>query len=268
MPSSASRLKSLKAQSTSRTPKPVEDAQREPVGAGVGRADERIGALRSGSRRRRPGLSDLAIAIEAGGQVGNPELAVAVGERDQVVACGAKPAAHGRAITLVDLVMNDPDARRRLAASRRRSRGVRVAAAIVDADDLELVGELGQLLQRLGDKCLDVLGFVMCRRRRRKVRRRVRAQLLRALRQDWLGLRLTAALMACCGLMIEVDPFGPITEAPADPPPPAVASGRTAPRRPAGRWAAERGTRDACPRSPPQPVRHRQGSGRGSSGRR
>ena len=36
-----------------------------------------------------------------------------------------------------------------------------VAAAVVDGDDLELVGQRGQHLERLGDDRLDVLGLVV-----------------------------------------------------------------------------------------------------------
>ena len=72
----------------------------------------------------------------------------------------AQAAAHGRAVALVGFVMNNPDARVRGRQSVRDP-GRRVAAAVVDGDDLELVGERGQHFERLGDERLDVLGFVV-----------------------------------------------------------------------------------------------------------
>ena len=138
---------------------PVEDVQREAVGTRVGGADERIGALEAVAGDD-VGSSGRGHAIEQPGQVGDPELAVAVGEGDEVVARGAQAAAHGRAIALVDLVVHDADVWiRRSQAFGNLQRGV--AAAVVDGNDLELVRERRQLLERLGDERLDVLGLVV-----------------------------------------------------------------------------------------------------------
>ena len=101
------------------------------------------------------------MALQQPAEVGEPELAVAVGERDQVVTGGAEAAPERRAVALVDLVVDDPHDVGMGFGEPVRQLGGPVATAVVDRDDLEGLGERRQDLQRLGDEGLDVLRLVV-----------------------------------------------------------------------------------------------------------
>ena len=103
---------------------PEEDPVGEPVGPRVERPDERVGALdpEADDDVGRVGLG------QAGGQpaeVGDLELAVAVGEGDELVAGGPEPGAERRAVAEVGRVVDDPDdVRVARPPARRRCAGV------------------------------------------------------------------------------------------------------------------------------------------------
>ena len=130
---------------------------RKPVEPRVDRADERVGSADAGSRRRRRAGRPRSMPRREPAEVLHPELAVAVGEGDELVAGGARSrtgaprrspgwSGGGRP-------GRRPDAS---AASRSAMRRRRVARAVVDDDDLERLGERGQRLERLVDQRLDV----------------------------------------------------------------------------------------------------------------
>ena len=161
MPSRAVRRKSLQAQSGSRTRSPKKQAQAEAVGACIGQAQGRVGTLQAvadhdvGPRLIQP-------AQEAP-DVGYPELAIAVGEADERVARGSQPGTDGGPVAQVARVMDDPhDVGVRCGEPVGDGPGP-VAAAVVDADDLEPVGQRRQRRERLLDEPLDVLGLVVRR---------------------------------------------------------------------------------------------------------
>ena len=115
------------------------------------------------------GLVRLGQAIEQTAQVRNLELAVAISEGDELVARGLEAAAHGRAVAQVGLVVNGADAR--IAGGQAVGNlGRLVAAAVVDGDDLELVRERRQHLERLGHERLDVLRLVVRGKEERQLR--------------------------------------------------------------------------------------------------
>ena len=94
MSSSDSRRKSLHAQSTSRDLEAEEDPVGEPVGPRVQRPDQRVGALdpKADDDVRLVGLGQ---AVDQPAEVGDLELAVAIGERDELVAAGARSPTAG-----------------------------------------------------------------------------------------------------------------------------------------------------------------------------
>ena len=101
--------------------------------------------------------------VEQSTKVGDPELPVAVGEADQRIARRPQAAAEGRAVALVDAVVDRAHDVRVLGRQAVRDGAGAVRAAVVDADDLEPLGQPGQLRERLRDERLDVLGLVVGR---------------------------------------------------------------------------------------------------------
>ncbi len=90
------------------------------------------------------------------------ELAVAVKEAHQLVTRGPEAAAQSRSVTAIDLMVHGTYlgmARGELIGQTWRG----VLAAVVDGNDLELVGQSRQDLERLGDERLDVLCLVVRR---------------------------------------------------------------------------------------------------------
>ena len=109
---------------------------------------------------RKPTTTSGLVGLgQPGGQaadVGDLELAVAVGERDEVVAGGGEAGAKRRAVAEVRRVVDRPDdagvGRRQRVGEGRRA----VLRAVVDRDDLERVGEGRQRLERLLHEALEV----------------------------------------------------------------------------------------------------------------
>ena len=143
-------------------PQAEEDAVGQPVRAGVHGPHERIGALdpetshdvgcvRRGQAGRQPA------------DVDDPELAVAVGEGDELVAGGPEPRQQGGPIASVDRVMHDAHDVR--VPGRERVGEVRrpVAGAVVDGDDLERIGQARQCGEGLIDQRFEVGLLVMGR---------------------------------------------------------------------------------------------------------
>ena len=135
-------------------PEAEEDPVGEPVGPGVERPDRRVGAL-------DPEADDDVRVVRLGqargqpAEVGDPELAVAVGEGDEVVAAAPNPTgARRRSRRLVGwwTARTTSGWRPRAVGDRRGP----VARAVVDGDDLERLGERRQDRQRLLDEALEV----------------------------------------------------------------------------------------------------------------
>ena len=127
----------------------------------------RVRALDAVARRRRPAprrrrAASAAHARQQPPQVRDAELAVAVGEADERVAGRPEAAAQRRAVALVDRVVDDPHhARvRRRERVRERTGGV-LAMPSSTAMISNVLGEPGQLLERLRDERLDVLRLVV-----------------------------------------------------------------------------------------------------------
>jgi hypothetical protein len=93
-------------------------------------------------------------------QVGKVELAVGVGEGDQVTAGGLEAGAQGRPVAAVDVVPQQPDARP-LPSDLGDDGGGLIAAAIVHDEDFVIPGEAGQGVVGFGDGLGDAGGFVV-----------------------------------------------------------------------------------------------------------
>ena len=113
-----------------------EDAVRQSIGARVGGADERVGAL-------DPEAGD-DVGLVRGGQpgrqapdVGDLELAIAVGVGDELVSGGPEPGTKGRAVAEVGRVVDGPDDVGVGGGEPVRDLGGGVLGAVVDRDDLE-----------------------------------------------------------------------------------------------------------------------------------
>ena len=167
-----------------------EEPVREAVGARVERPEGRV-------RAPDPVADDDVRCVGApeplaeSAEVRDPELAVAVRERDRVVSCGADPRAEGRAVPEVRGMVHGPDDVGIGRGEPVRDRRGRVARAVVDDDDLERRGERRQRLERLGDERLEVRLFVV---RGEEVREAVQAirqatcQAIRSIRRGALPL--------------------------------------------------------------------------------
>jgi hypothetical protein len=153
----------------------VADAQPEedPVGQAVGlrvcRPDGRVGApdavadddIRAVVRRG---------AIEQPPEIGDLELAVAVGERDEVEARGPEAGPERRPVAKVGRVMDGPDDARMGLGQAVRDRRRGVTRTVVDGDDLELIGQGRQGDERLLDQRLEVRLLVVGREEVRQPR--------------------------------------------------------------------------------------------------
>ena len=149
---------------------PEEDPVGEPVQARVDGPDQRVGALdpvaddRVGVARLEP--------LDQPAEVGDLELAVAVGEREVVVACGGEAGPERGAVAEVRRVVDGADLGMRRGELVGDGRRV-VLRAVVDDDDLERLGEAGQGRERLLDEPAEVRGLVVGReevRQRRQAR--------------------------------------------------------------------------------------------------
>ncbi len=141
---------------------PEEDPVGEPVGARVGGADERVGALDA--------EADDDVGRVGGGEalgeppdVGDVELAVAVGERDELVAGRREAGAERGAVPEVRRVVDGAHDVRMAGGEVVGDRRGRVARPVVDRDDLERLGEQRQGRQRLVDQALEVRLLVVGR---------------------------------------------------------------------------------------------------------
>ena len=94
-------------------------------------------------------------------EVGDLELAVAVGEGDELVAGGAEAGAECRAVAEVGRVVDGADDVRMGGRELVGDLGGPVLRAVVDGDDLELVGEGRQGRQGFRDEGLEVGLFVV-----------------------------------------------------------------------------------------------------------
>ena len=134
----------------------------EPVQPGVDRPDERVRPL---DPVADDGVGLIGLA-EAGGEpaeVRDPELAVAVGERDELVAGGPEAGQQRRAVAEVRRVVDGPDDAGVRRGQLVGDRAGRVARPVVHDDDLEHLGERRQGLERLRDELADVGLLVMGR---------------------------------------------------------------------------------------------------------
>ena len=148
------------------------EAEEEPQAGAIDpricEADGRVGALDAVTdddiRECRGGRIDgLPHPVEQGGEVGDPELAVAVREADQRIARSPQAGPERRAVALVQAVVDSTNHTGMLGGEPVRDGARAIGAAIVDRDDLESLGQDGQLLQRLCDELLDVLGLIVGR---------------------------------------------------------------------------------------------------------
>ena len=139
-----------------------EDAVGEAIGARVGDPQRRVGAL-------DPEADDDIGAVRLGqprGQaadVGDLELAVAVGEGDELVAGGSEAGAKRGAVAEVGRVVDDADDVGVGGGEGVGERRGAVLGAVIDRDDLEGVGEGRERLERLVDEALEV-GLLVVRR--------------------------------------------------------------------------------------------------------
>ena len=161
-PSSASRRKTLQAQSTSVTlsPKKIRLASR--YARAYTRPDERIGALdpEAGDDVGRVGLGETR---RQPADVRHLELAVTIGEGNEVVAGRPEPGPQRSPVPEVGgMVDHAHDVGVRDGQGVSDGRGS-VARAVIDGDDLERVSQGRQSLQRLGHEPADV-GFLVVRR--------------------------------------------------------------------------------------------------------
>ncbi len=122
---------------------------------GVGTADAEAG--HDVSRRSRG--PSLRKTCHERGQVGETELAVAIGEADEGEAGRAQSRADGRAIAAVHRVVDHAHHVGVLGRQSVCDPGRAIPAAVIDAEDLEASSHAGQLDQRLGHESLDVLGL-------------------------------------------------------------------------------------------------------------
>ena len=125
-----------------------EDAVGELVGPRVDDADDRVRAL-DPVADDRVRMVRLVEARRQPAEVRDLELAVAVGEREQVVARRLEARAQGAAVAAVDRVVDDADDVRVLGREPVRDLGRPVLRPVVDGDDLELLGDPRQGLERL-----------------------------------------------------------------------------------------------------------------------
>lgn len=146
-----------------------EGAQCEPVGASVGEsyrwicpsdavADHDVGECRVllGDR--------LVHAVEEPAQIGHPELSIAVREADELVAGSLETGLQGRTVAAIDLVVDGAhDIRVGGGQPISDLRGA-IAAAVVDGNDLEPLGEGRHDGQGLRHQWLDVVGLVVGRK--------------------------------------------------------------------------------------------------------
>src|SRR5207302_2734154 len=104
---------------------------------------------------RRSGLEPGDEAAE----VGDLELAIAVGEGDEAISGGSESGPQGSAVAEVRRVVDGPNLRmrrRELVGEGRRF----VARAVVDDDDLVLVRKAGQGPERFCDRRAEVRDLV------------------------------------------------------------------------------------------------------------
>ena len=136
-------------------PEPEEDPVGELVGPGVHDPDQGVGALDPVAHhhvraivRREPGRQPAEVL--------DPELPVAVGEREQLVARGLEAGPERAAVAAVDVVVDDPDDARVLGGEPVRDLAGAVLRAVVHGDDLERLRDRRERLERLGDQPLEV----------------------------------------------------------------------------------------------------------------
>ena len=139
-----------------------EDPVRQPVGTGVDGPDDRVRPpdAEADDHVRAVGLGE---ASRQAPDVLDVELAVAVGERDQLVPGGAEAGTQRRAVPEVGRVVDGADdprvPRGQLVGQHARP----VAGAVIDGDDLERLGDRRETFERLLDEALDVRLLVVGR---------------------------------------------------------------------------------------------------------
>ena len=115
----------------------------------------------------------MVLRLEARGQaadIGNLELAVAIGERKQLVARRLKPRAQRATVPAVGVVVDHPHNVWVGCGKPICDLACLVTRPVVDGDDLKRLRERGQRLERLGHKGLDVGLLVVGREEVREAR--------------------------------------------------------------------------------------------------
>ncbi len=108
---------------------------------------------------------DIVVADEGGeeGQVGDIKLLVSVHEHDVVAARGREAGAQRRAVAPVLRVMDDDDPVVILRDAIQQRAGA-VGAAVIDDDQLELLDEVGQHVERPRKHGREISNLVVCRK--------------------------------------------------------------------------------------------------------
>ena len=126
-------------------PQAEEDAQAGPVAARVGEAHGRVRPPQTVAGHDVGGGPSALPQRQQERHVGDAELSIAVGETDEGIAGGGEARPDGRAVAEVGRVMHDAhDIGVRGREPVRDLRGA-IEAAVVDADDLESLGQRRQL---------------------------------------------------------------------------------------------------------------------------
>jgi len=136
-------------------PDPEEDPVREMVNARIPTPDERVGPPDAIPDNHVRGVG-RGEPLRKPGHIRHPELAVAVDEGDQTESSGPEPGAKGRAVAKVGGVVDYPEHVGVLAGELVGDGRRTVARAVVDGDNLELLGQLGEGAQGLIDQSLKI----------------------------------------------------------------------------------------------------------------
>ena len=105
----------------------------------------------------------LVQRVHNGRQILQRELPITVSTEDQVACRGFKPRPQRPSVTQIRGVRNYPHARVVL-GDVTGNRGRVIGRPVIDNDDLKVVGNTRQVLQRVADHSLDVLRLVVARK--------------------------------------------------------------------------------------------------------